>query len=65
MTERTRSEDSQAQIKERLVDAEVRMDKSLESLHKDLGSVRIKRDDLAEPSVPGMSPPARADQAAT
>jgi ribosome recycling factor len=48
MTERTRSEDSQAQIKERLVDAEVRMEKSLDSLHKDLGSVRTGR---ATPSL--------------
>jgi ribosome recycling factor len=48
MSDRTRSEDSQAQIKDRLVDAEVRMEKSLESLHKDLGSVRTGR---ATPSL--------------
>ena len=48
MSDRTRSEDSQAQIKERLVDAEVRMEKSLDSLHKDLGSVRTGR---ATPSL--------------
>jgi ribosome recycling factor len=48
MSDRTRSEDSQAQIQERLVDAEVRMEKSLESLHKELGSVRTGR---ATPSL--------------
>ncbi|HEY8755773.1 MAG TPA: ribosome recycling factor [Candidatus Dormibacteraeota bacterium] len=48
MSDRTRSEDSQAQIQERLVDAEVRMEKSLESLHKDLGGVRTGR---ATPSL--------------
>jgi ribosome recycling factor len=48
VSDRTRSEDSQAQIQERLVDAEVRMEKSLESLHKDLGSVRTGR---ATPSL--------------
>jgi ribosome recycling factor len=48
MSDRTRSEDSEAQIKERLVDAEVRMEKSLESLHKDLGGVRTGR---ATPSL--------------
>jgi ribosome recycling factor len=48
VSDRTRSEDSQAQIQERLVDAEVRMEKSLESLHKDLGGVRTGR---ATPSL--------------
>jgi ribosome recycling factor len=48
MSDRTRSEDSEAQIKERLVDAEVRMEKSLESLHKELGGVRTGR---ATPSL--------------
>ncbi len=48
MSDRTRSEDSQAQIKERLVDAEVRMEKSLESLHKELGGIRTGR---ATPSL--------------
>jgi ribosome recycling factor len=48
VSDRTRSEDSQAQIQERLVDAGVRMEKSLESLHKDLGSVRTGR---ATPSL--------------
>lgn len=48
MSDRTRSEDSQAQIQERLVDAEVRMEKSLESLHKELGGVRTGR---ATPSL--------------
>src|SRR6202790_3395503 len=48
MSDRTRSEDSQAQIQERLVDAEVRMEKSLEALHKDLGGVRTGR---ATPSL--------------
>ncbi len=48
MSDRTRSEDSQGQIKERLVDAEVRMEKSLEALQKDLGGVRTGR---ATPSL--------------
>jgi ribosome recycling factor len=48
VSDRTRSEDSQAQIQERLVDAEVRMEKSLEALHKDLGGVRTGR---ATPSL--------------
>ena len=48
MSDRTRSEDSQAQIEERLVDAEVRMEKSLETLHKELGGIRTGR---ASPSL--------------
>ncbi len=48
MSDRTRSEDSQAQIKERLDDAGVRMEKSLESLHKELGVIRTGR---ATPSL--------------
>ncbi len=48
MSDRTRSEDSQAQIQERLVDAEVRMEKSLEALHKELGGIRTGR---ATPSL--------------
>jgi ribosome recycling factor len=48
MSDRTRSEDSQAQIEERLVDAEVRMEKSLEALHKELGGIRTGR---ATPSL--------------
>jgi ribosome recycling factor len=48
MSDRTRSEDSQAQIQERLVEAEVRMEKSLESLHKELGGIRTGR---ATPSL--------------
>jgi ribosome recycling factor len=48
MSDRTRSEDSQAQIQERLVDAEVRMEKSIEALQKDLGGVRTGR---ATPSL--------------
>jgi ribosome recycling factor len=48
MSDRTRSEDSQAQIQERLVDAEVRMEKSVESLHKELSVIRTGR---ATPSL--------------
>ena len=48
MSDRTRSEDSQAQIQERLIDAEVRMEKSLEALHKELGGIRTGR---ATPSL--------------
>ena len=48
MSDRTRSEDSQAQIEERLVDAEVRMEKSLEALHKEMGGIRTGR---ATPSL--------------
>jgi ribosome recycling factor len=48
MSDRTRSEDSQAQIQERLLDAEVRMEKSLESLAKELGGIRTGR---ATPSL--------------
>jgi ribosome recycling factor len=48
MSDRTRSEDSAAQIQERLLDAEVRMEKSLESLAKELGGIRTGR---ATPSL--------------
>lgn len=48
MSDRTRSEDSQEQFAERLMDAEVRMEKSLEALHKELGSIRTGR---ATPSL--------------
>jgi ribosome recycling factor len=48
MSDRTRSEDSQAQIQERLLDAEVRMEKSLESLAKELAGIRTGR---ATPSL--------------
>ncbi len=48
MSDRTRSEDSQAQIKERLDDAEMRMEKSLESLQKEMGGIRTGR---ATPSL--------------
>lgn len=48
MSDRTRSEDSQEQFAERLLDAEVRMEKSLEALHKDLGGIRTGR---ATPSL--------------
>ena len=48
MSDRTRSEDSQAQIKERLDDAAVRMEKSMDSLHKELGGIRTGR---ATPSL--------------
>src|ERR1700730_3958595 len=43
MSERTKSEEAEAQIEERLVDAEVRMEKSLESLHKELTGIRTGR----------------------
>lgn len=48
MSDRTRSEDSQEQFAERLMDAEVRMEKSLEALHKELGGIRTGR---ATPSL--------------
>jgi ribosome recycling factor len=48
VSDRTRSEDSQAQIKERLDDAAVRMEKSIEALHKELGGIRTGR---ATPSL--------------
>lgn len=48
MSDRTRSEDSQEQIQERLLEAEVRMEKSLEALHKELGGIRTGR---ATPSL--------------
>ncbi|MDQ6846209.1 MAG: ribosome recycling factor [Candidatus Dormibacteraeota bacterium] len=43
MSDRTRSEDSQAQIQERLDDASARMEKSIEALHKELGGIRTGR----------------------
>jgi ribosome recycling factor len=48
VSDRTRSEDSQEQFAERLMDAEVRMEKSLEALHKELGGIRTGR---ATPSL--------------
>ncbi len=48
MSDRTRSEDSQGQIEERLLDAEVRMEKSLDALHKEMGGIRTGR---ATPSL--------------
>jgi ribosome recycling factor len=48
VSDRTRSEDSGSQIKDRLDDAAVRMDKSLDSLHKELGGIRTGR---ATPSL--------------
>jgi ribosome recycling factor len=48
VSDRTRSEDSQAQIQERLDDATIRMEKSIESLHKELGGIRTGR---ATPSL--------------
>jgi ribosome recycling factor len=48
VSDRTRSEDSQEQFAERLMEAEVRMEKSLESLHKELGGIRTGR---ATPSL--------------
>ncbi|MGD1053140.1 MAG: ribosome recycling factor [Candidatus Dormibacteria bacterium] len=48
MTEPTKSEEALAQIEERLVDAEIRMEKSVEALHKELSSIRTGR---ASPSL--------------
>jgi ribosome recycling factor len=43
MTDRSKTEEALAQIEERLVDAEVRMEKSIEALHKELGGIRTGR----------------------
>lgn len=43
MTERSRTEEADEQIQERLLEAEVRMEKSLESLHKELQGIRTGR----------------------
>jgi ribosome recycling factor len=48
MTEPTKAEEALAQIEERLVDAEVRMEKSVEALHKELAGIRTGR---ASPSL--------------
>jgi ribosome recycling factor len=48
VSDRTRSEDSQAQIQERLDDATVRMEKSIDALHKEMGGIRTGR---ATPSL--------------
>ena len=48
MSDRDHGGDPQAQIRERLDDAGVRMEKSLESLHKELGGIRTGR---ATPSL--------------
>jgi ribosome recycling factor len=48
MTEPTKAEEALAQIEERLVDAEIRMEKSVEALHKELSSIRTGR---ASPSL--------------
>jgi ribosome recycling factor len=43
MTERTKTEEAQQQIEERLIDAELRMEKSIEALQKELGGIRTGR----------------------
>lgn len=43
MTERGRTDEAMAQIEERIVDAEVRMEKSIESLQKELSGIRTGR----------------------
>jgi len=48
VTEPSKSEDALAQIEERLVDAEIRMEKSVEALHKELSGIRTGR---ASPSL--------------
>ena len=48
MTDKSRTEDIEEQIQERLLDAEVRMEKSIESLQKELSSIRTGR---ANPSL--------------
>ncbi|MGA9113026.1 MAG: ribosome recycling factor [Candidatus Dormiibacterota bacterium] len=48
MSEPTKAEEALAQIEERLVDAEIRMEKSVEALHKELSSIRTGR---ASPSL--------------
>ena len=48
MTEPNKAEEALAQIEERLVDAGIRMEKSVEALHKELSSIRTGR---ASPSL--------------
>jgi ribosome recycling factor len=48
VTEPTKAEEALAQIEERLVDAEIRMEKSVEALHKELAGIRTGR---ASPSL--------------
>jgi ribosome recycling factor len=48
MTEPTKAEEALAQIEERLLDAEIRMEKSVEALHKELAGIRTGR---ASPSL--------------
>ncbi len=43
MTERTKSDEARVVVAERLAEAEMRMDKSIEALHKDLGGIRTGR----------------------
>ena len=43
MSEPTKAEEALAQIEERLVDAEIRMEKSVEALHKELSGIRTGR----------------------
>jgi ribosome recycling factor len=48
VSEPTKAEEALAQIEERLVDAEIRMEKSVEALHKELSGIRTGR---ASPSL--------------
>jgi ribosome recycling factor len=48
MTEPNKAEEALAQIEERLLDAEIRMEKSVEALHKELSGIRTGR---ASPSL--------------
>ncbi|MGA8015878.1 MAG: ribosome recycling factor [Candidatus Dormiibacterota bacterium] len=48
MSEPNPAEDARRQMEERLVDAEVRMEKSVDALHKELGGIRTGR---ASPSL--------------
>src|SRR5581483_10794475 len=43
MAERTKNEEAQELIKQRLAETEVRMSKAIEALHKELGSIRTGR----------------------
>ena len=43
MAERARSDEAELEIEERLLEAEARMEKSLESLHKELAGIRTGR----------------------
>ena len=43
MSDRAHADEVRAQMEERLVDAEVRMEKSLDSLHKELATIRTGR----------------------